>query len=78
MQQNKVIQAPFSLSMLRKQFLVLSFLTASITLFAQNFGIVKGVVRDSTNKGVEAVYISIYEEPKYQTSTDRNGAYELK
>ena len=64
--------------MLRKPFLILSLLTAGISLFAQNFGTVKGVVRDSTNKGVELISVVVDEDQKYNTTTDKNGAFELK
>lgn len=45
---------------------------------AQQFGIVKGTVKDSLNNAIELVSVTVQEYPKYAAVTDKNGSYELK
>lgn len=46
--------------------------------FAQDFGTIKGTVKDSTGKVYDYVTVVIYEDQKYATQTDSTGSFELK
>ncbi len=64
--------------MLKKTIVLLLFLIPGIAIFAQDFGTVKGIVKDSTGAGVDIVSIVIEENQQYETITDSKGAFELK
>src|ERR1043165_7998192 len=51
---------------------------ASAVSFAQGFGTVKGVVKDSTGKRMDVVTVTVNEHPNMATATDKNGAFALK
>ncbi len=63
--------------MLQKYFLICLFIFPGIASFAQNFGTVKGIVTDSSGKGIESVQIVINEDQKYQMLTDSKGSFSL-
>jgi hypothetical protein len=62
--------------LLKRFFLLLILLTATNVVFAQD-GIIKGVIRDSIGKPLEAVNISLINE-NGGTTSDIRGRYELK
>lgn len=64
--------------MFRKQVLGLGFVLACLVSAAQNMGTVNGVVSDSSGKPVDAVTITIKENPRYTTTTDKNGYFEMQ
>ena len=64
--------------MFRKQVLLYAFMLFCLVSSAQNMGTVAGIVSDSSGKPVELVTIAVKEYPKYTTSTDKNGAFEMQ
>lgn len=64
--------------MLQKHLLLVFSIFLWLGAFAQNFGTVKGTVRDSTTKGVEDVSVVVEEHQKYSAISGKNGAFELK
>ncbi len=68
----------FSCSMFKKVFFISVLLFASFCSFAQNFGTVKGVVKDSTGAGMDFISVVVEEDQKFTTATDKTGSFELK
>jgi len=64
--------------MFQKYFLICLFIFPGIASFAQGFGTVKGVVRDSSGKKFDQVLVVIDEYQQYSTITDNTGAFTLK
>ena len=64
--------------MFRKQVLLFACILFCLALSAQNMGTVAGVVSDSSGTPVELVTVTLKEYPKYATSTDKNGAFEMQ
>ena len=64
--------------MFQKQILFFLFLLSCSFSFAQNFGTVKGVVKDTSGKAAEFVSVVVEEDQKYTATTDRKGAFEIK
>ena len=58
-------------------FISVSLLACAFT-FAQTTGTIKGVVKDSLGTKVDFVSVVVEEDQKYNTLTDKNGAFELK
>ena len=55
---------------------LVSLLTSSV--YAQNFGTVKGVVKDSLGVGIDYVSVVVNEDQKYSTHTNPDGNFSLQ
>ncbi len=64
--------------MFKKLAFFLLLLLPSYFAFAQNFGTIKGTVRDSLGRGLDLVNVTVFEEQKYSTYTDTSGRFQLK
>lgn len=64
--------------MFRKSFLIAVSVFAGLLSFSQGFGTVKGVVKDSTGRVYDGVFIAVQENAKYNTYSEKDGSFELK
>jgi hypothetical protein len=64
--------------MLKKLLLVFPLFFLCAFSFAQKTGTIKGVVTDSSGKGLEFISVVVEEDQNYNTTSDKNGAFELK